>query len=194
MPNYQYACPRHGAFEQFHSMSVAGNPQKCPTCSHFSPRSYQPCAVVSDTSLFTEDRLDQLPGGQGETLIGKHYRKMASAAGVTTRGKQYIGGLARYPGDPEAWVGSRGDMIRVAKKNNFAVDGIVKVKNEPEPPRPRGISETIVKRYVDAARGIDPSLSVERATEDAVNRLAPRDGKRILKTKRKIPRVKMPKV
>lgn len=197
MPLYQYACERHGAFEQHHSMSVAGNPQKCPTCGYFAPRSYQPCAIVSDTALFDSSRLDSLPGGKDNTLIGQHYRKLASAAGVVTRGKQYIGGLARFPGDPRAWVDSRGDAARVARASNMQIadtDGKVLVKNEPEPPQQKGISETLVKRYVDRAREIDPSVSVERATEDCVNRHAPRDGKRIIKPRRKIPKVKMPKV
>lgn len=58
--------------------------------------------------------------------VGDFLAAEAKATGVSTKGKVYIGGVARYPGDPEAWVSGRGDVQRVAEKRNLTVKGAVK--------------------------------------------------------------------
>lgn len=184
MPLYGYACLDHGEFEAFASAAQCSEQRPCPLCERMSPRSFTANAgvgVISDTALFTSDRLDQLPGAKDGTYIGEVYRRKAEKAGVVTRGKQYIGGLAMYPGDPEAWVDSRSDMMRIAKKNNLHVDGIVKHKAEQAPPPPKGVCETIVNRYVAEQQAANPTLTRERAVEDFMNKHAPRGAKQILK-------------
>ena len=58
------------------------------------------------------------------------YKRQADAAGVSITGKDYISGLAAYPGDPDAWVKDDSDIKTIAKKKGFHVgkdDGMVKV-------------------------------------------------------------------
>lgn len=190
MPLYLYECVDHGAFEQMHSVSVCGNPQQCPTCGRMSPRTFVPVQVVSDTSLFTSDRLGKVEGAVDGSLIGDHYLAQARQAGVNVAGKQYMSQLARYPGDPEAWVGERADIVRVAKKRNLAVDGIVKVKNEPAPRPEKGLSERIVNERAKRMMQMDPGLSREKAIAQVIDKYAPADGKRIIKKAQK-PKVKL---
>jgi hypothetical protein len=38
-------------------------------------------------------------------------------------GSRYSSQLARFPGDPEAYVSSRGDVLRVAKKRGLKIEG-----------------------------------------------------------------------
>jgi hypothetical protein len=63
---------------------------------------------------------------------GARYKREAEAAGVSTTGKVYLSQLAKYPGDPKAWVSSRGDVARVCKERGWACSGAVKVKSADE--------------------------------------------------------------
>lgn len=61
---------------------------------------------------------------------GKLFEKMAKAAGVDTTGKWLDPSLARYLGDPEAWVGSVGEIQAKCRARGWQckiVDGIVKI-------------------------------------------------------------------
>lgn len=64
----------------------------------------------------------------GQEHIGDHYRSIAEEAGQNTTGKKYLSGLARFPGDPEAWIDSRGDVERLAAKRGFGVEGTINIK------------------------------------------------------------------
>lgn len=52
------------------------------------------------------------------------------AAGGSTAGKVYLGGLAEYPGDPRAWVSGKDDIKQLAKERNYQIDGMVKHKRD----------------------------------------------------------------
>lgn len=65
--------------------------------------------------------------------IGDVYRRQAEAAGVNVTGKVYIGQLARFSGDPNAWVENRGDVKRVCEENGMSCEGLVKVETDPGP-------------------------------------------------------------
>lgn len=190
MPLYQYNCVDHGPFEAFRSMSVADLPAPCPTCQRMSPRQFLPVAVISDTSLFTSDRLGDAAGlNNDKTVVGRHYRKLADQAGVVTHGRQYMQQLARFPGDPRAWVASRGEMLAIAKERNLNVEGIINHKAIPSGPLELGIAEDIAKAKAKKIMAEKPGISMEAALEIAVDRHAPPGHKRIIKKKPKsIPR------
>lgn len=62
-------------------------------------------------------------------LVKYEYLEKAKAAGVTTQGRVYQHGLARFPGDPEAWVGSRGEMKEVLERRGYGCERLgVKAK------------------------------------------------------------------
>lgn len=70
--------------------------------------------------------------------FGDHYKKVCEANGGSVKGKRYLSQLARYPGDPRAWVGGRGDVQKVCEQEGWACEGAVSVKkrellNPPEP-------------------------------------------------------------
>jgi len=72
-------------------------------------------------------------GGPVNSFTHRRYMQMAKAAGVSTQGKRYMSGLARYPGDPKAWVGSKGDVRRVCEKRGWGCEGAVNVKAREKP-------------------------------------------------------------
>lgn len=195
MPIYLYACPRHGQFEKFTTMASCSDPQQCPTCDNPSPREFVPVAVVSDTSLFTDERLGKIEGARDGSLVGEHFKALADEAGVVRHGKQYISTLADFPGDPEAYVDSRADMVRVAKKKGKDIDGIANYKHERKgPPEPQGgLAADLAYNLARKIRRENPGMTAEKALNEAIDRHAPAGQKRIIKPK-KAPVRKMPKI
>ncbi len=86
-----------------------------------------PRAVTDDTFRANQGNAN---GGQfaDDPHVGDFYKSVAAKAGVSTTGKTYLGGLAEYPGDPEAWVDSRGDVKRVCEKRGWGCEGAVTTK------------------------------------------------------------------
>lgn len=69
--------------------------------------------------------------------LGDFYAKELRAMGGSPVGKQYINQLARYPGDPEAWVSSRSEIKERCERRGWTCQGEVTVKPplmaEPKP-------------------------------------------------------------
>lgn len=57
--------------------------------------------------------------------IGDAYAAVAKAAGVSVKGKKYLSGLAKFPGDPEAWVSGMGDAQRIIEQNGWGSQGLI---------------------------------------------------------------------
>lgn len=63
----------------------------------------------------------------GPSWIDASYRQHAAQAGVSTTGKIYVSGLARYPGDPRAWIGSRGEIKDICQAEGWGARGSVDI-------------------------------------------------------------------
>jgi hypothetical protein len=104
----------------------------------------------------------------GDTPIGREmgefYRSAALAAGVNPHGKVYLHGLATYPGDPTAWVDSRGDVLRVAREKGLKVSGMVEY-TPPDPGVPRlderkyHVADDIVQEAFEQRAAANPDLA-----------------------------------
>lgn len=81
---------------------------------------------------------------------GDFYRKEAEKRGMNVKGRKYIGSLARFPGDPEAWVSGRGDVQKICEERGWGSEGAVKVKQRPreESHKPVDVAPDIVDREV----------------------------------------------
>jgi hypothetical protein len=95
--------------------------------------------------------------------VNPKIREVARKAGVVTDGKKYLGQLARYEGDPQAWVSGRGDIQRVCERNGWGCEGAVSVKAPPlegikrdGPYRP---ADDIVQAAMDREIAKDPGLA-----------------------------------
>ncbi len=105
-------------------------------------------------SVFMEGR--KLGGQQFEGLpryMGEQYVSQALAAGVNPAGKYYSGTLARFPGDPRAWITGLGDARRIAAERGIGLTGAVTV-DAPRyadgyvPPDTYKVDERIVNEHV----------------------------------------------
>lgn len=82
--------------------------------------------------------------------LGDHYKKVAESYGQNVKGKVYKSGLARFPGDPLAWVNGRGDVQRICEARGMDCDGAVKVRaNERKPVEGVDIADDIVEARVE---------------------------------------------
>lgn len=69
--------------------------------------------------------------------VGDFYARELRAMGGSPVGKQYVSQIARYPGDPEAWVSSRSEIQERCERRGWTCQGDVTVKPpvmaEPKP-------------------------------------------------------------
>jgi hypothetical protein len=98
------------------------------------------------------------------------YRRMAEAQGFSTTGKVWMPSLARYPGDPEAFVSNRGDVLKVCRKRRISCDGEVNYKATPTDedlaPLPEvKLAPDIVEQHVNQELKKEPSLKLKRRQE-----------------------------
>jgi hypothetical protein len=114
-----------------------------------------------------------------DSLAGKTLLAEAKAAGVNPRGKVYKGGLADFPGDPRAWVESRGDCIRLAEERGITLEGGINYK-PPETVAPtdwsdkpyRVADDIIEDRWEDAVEADPGLLSKPNAKEELAEKLS----------------------
>ncbi|MBX6312827.1 MAG: hypothetical protein IRY99_07925 [Isosphaeraceae bacterium] len=98
-------------------------------------------------------------------LRGDYYKRMAEAAGVSTTGKFYSGALARFPGDPEAWISGRGDVERLCRERGWNCSGDVTVRapRYADPITEVKLDPSIVDDEVDARIEAQPELASRRS-------------------------------
>jgi|GEM_PF-4745890 len=87
---------------------------------------------------------------EGKEYIGDYYKGVADKSNVSINGKKYISQLARFPGDPEAWVSGRGDIQRICEERGYNCEGSVNVKamKEVVPQAPKPLADDIIRREV----------------------------------------------
>lgn len=111
-------------------------------------------------------QLDGMPVRQA-----KYVAKEARDAGINISGKYYCGGLADGRGwrDPEAWVSSNDDILRVAKKRGKTVTGTVNYDaGPPPPPKRKVLSERIIKEEIAREKRLNPGLKVTRELREKI--------------------------
>lgn len=115
--------------------------------------------------------MNSMPRGLADQMV-----RQARAAGINTSGKFYMGGLADKRGcmDPEAWVDSAGDVLRVAKKRDLEVHGIVDyVPPQKGPPKEVDINPSILNEHVRKEMKANPKLKRQDAVEKVKDRIVP---------------------
>lgn len=99
---------------------------------------------------------------EGLPFVGQHYKRLADEAGVSTTGQVYLNGLARFPGDPEAWVSGRGDVKRRIEERGWSCQGSVNVaaRSPDAAPAPDvAVADDILDDAVCARLENDPDLA-----------------------------------
>ncbi len=101
--------------------------------------------------------------------VGRHHKAVAEAAGINTAGAVYMGGLARYSGDPEAWVSSKGDVARICTERGWGVEGAVTVQRREAAAMPDTlVGEDIVNEAATMFQAMHPDMSGAEARDKAI--------------------------
>ncbi len=83
--------------------------------------------------------------------MGNYYKHETELRGGNTNNKRYISGLARFPGDPEAWVTGRDDIRRVIESRpGWSCQGAVDIDgrgNSPPPAPPVEVADDLLNKY-----------------------------------------------
>lgn len=103
-----------------------------------------------------------------EDPAARRYRRDAEAAGIDTAGAIYLSKIAEYPGDPKAFVRTRGDIVRRCEELNYdlEIDGrqVVKSRDVPPAPSPGFDPETIADRLEQTFEA-NPGLEADCAAK-----------------------------
>lgn len=115
-------------------------------------------------------QLDQMPDRQAKYVV-----REAREAGINPSGKVYCSGIAdkRAWRDPEAWVDSTADVLRVAKKRNLSVQGIVSHEAVQGPPLRKALSDSIVSEESKKALARHPKKSAGEIKEMVLDKFTP---------------------
>lgn len=122
---------------------------------------------VKTDAVFNEGKFSGQSTGEC-TPHGIWLREQARLAGVSTNGKWYCSGLASFPGDPTAWVDSRGDVLRIAEAKNMTTHGYVDYEgHETDPGDDIDIADDIIEDEVRDILAANP-FAAEDAVRDEV--------------------------
>lgn len=171
IPKHIQALGREAASVYRRAIENGGTPQFAEMCAE-----QRPPGTRGTDRAFMEGRLsgnwmDEMP-----PAVAKRMVREASAAGINTAGKFYMGGLAdkRAHRDPEAWVESVADVKRVAQNRRLEVHGIVDyVPPEQAPPKRVKLSKKIINENVAKELRANPSMRREDAIEKVKDRMTP---------------------
>ena len=98
--------------------------------------------------------------------IGDAYKARCEANGGSVKGKKYLSQLARYPGDPRAWVSGRGDIQRICEEDGSTCDGLVKVKGrqprEAPKPGPELAADIVEEKVNEICDGLPNQRFIDR--------------------------------
>lgn len=126
--------------------------------------------LKTDTALMAGAKLgsDQF---HGDPKVQDAYIGNAKRAGVSIQGKQYQGGLADYPGDPNAYVSDMNELRAKIKAKGAACETFGIKGREVEPQQSVAVGEDILKREVRKRikAGADPRKLCRGEVADSIS-------------------------
>lgn len=134
----------------------------------------QPPGTSGTDRAFLEGRqnneqLNDMPRRQAAYVANE-----ARQAGISISGKYYCAGIADKRGwkDPEAWVTSNDDVLRVAKKRRLHVTGNVNYDPGEAPPKRVLLSESIIKDEIKREKRRNPKAKDGELREKIIEKHA----------------------
>lgn len=134
----------------------------------------QPPGTSGTDRAFLEGRqnneqLNDMPRRQAAYVANE-----ARQAGISISGKYYCAGIADKRGwkDPEAWVSSNDDVLRVAKKRRLHVTGNVNYDPGEAPPKRVLLSESIIKDEIKREKRKNPKAKDGELREKIIEKHA----------------------
>ena len=136
----------------------------------------QPPGTRGTDRAFMQGRLNNQQFADMNSPLAQRMLREAKAAGISTSGRFYMGGLAdkRAHLDPKAWVDSVADIKKVAQERDLHVQGIVEDSPPEKPPKKSvDIAPDILREQVRKEIKANPSLKRQDAIERVKDRIVP---------------------
>lgn len=163
MPTYDYHCPE--CSNRFDALHAWNRPlTECPRCGSGLLQRRFPCPAVKTAATFEAGRgslLDQLHGDQHHADAAMRNARLAG--GNPSAGDIYMPTLARFCGDPEAFIPTGGGEQYVKKllRKRRWDNGELSVKHD-RPPRQRvALAPDLVEQQRQKLLKREPSLAVK---------------------------------
>jgi hypothetical protein len=102
-----------------------------------------------------------------QAKIGDYYRRVAEEYGQNVTGKVYHAGLAKFSGDPRAWVSGRGEAEALIRERGWSSEGLVSVKAPmlDFPDDPPGVDPRLIASEVEAREASGEMLGCKSPLE-----------------------------
>lgn len=169
---YDIAVARDDVKAHYRRMVAAG---QSPRFAEMAALQKPPGTRGTDRA-FMEGRLNNEQFASMNNPLARRILREAKAAGISTSGKFYMGGLAdrRAHLDPKAWVDSVSDIKRVAQERDLHVQGIVEYTPPEKPPaKSKDIAPDILREQVRKEIQRNPSLKRQDAIDRVKDRIVP---------------------
>ena len=119
----------HGGYESLAESSDRDREELAYVLATHSP----PGLKGTDRAFMQRSDQDDGLVGDFATMYRENYKK---ATGSLPHGKRYMSTLARFPGDPRAFVSSQGEVLEICRKENWNWHGTNEHKAHDVPPPP----------------------------------------------------------
>lgn len=162
MPLYDCRCNTCGHESEYLLAAAEPNPP-CEECGQRTERLIGLPSVQTDSTFMAGvgTLRDQVGDQHVPMIAGLAQHRGASITGD----EMYCASLARFPGDPEAFITTRHEAKKILKKRNWNSEGAVTnkaVTNHSQKPPPR-LAESIVDRFEQQYIRENPDLAKNRA-------------------------------
>jgi hypothetical protein len=137
---------------------------------------FQQAPIPKDDTVWLKSMRPREQFANAPEIVQKAYTEEALAAGHNISGAVYVPGLARRPGDPEAWVHGLGDVKKRLEERGWGSEGDVNVKarNDEEPTPEVDVADDIVEQKVLEMMYQNPDLQeTPELYEEAKDIIAP---------------------
>ena len=193
MPIYTYGCePCERYFETMTTSFKAKPDKKCPRCGKAGVRIFDVPNVITHTTFFRGAKLGAAAFANDDAETRFRMLQPSKQAGVSIEGKTYQPGLARFPGDPRAFVEPDLHAIRkVCRERGLRCQELgTKIRDDGPPPEPTPIAEDIVQRECQRLiqSGEMSVFDIDKKREEIADRLAMPHLRGKYKRPRKLPK------
>lgn len=131
--------------------------------------------VKSDATFFAG--METGGGNIKDPLTRKIYLDEAKKAGVDVAGAVYYSEVAAFPGDPRAWVRSRGEITGLVEERGWKMDGDLKAGSEPRedvsPGQGSAVAPDIVEQLVNNRIEAGSTEKTEHLIGDVIAKHSP---------------------
>ncbi len=180
MPLYDYECRCGYRFSSFRRMAEAAKPAACHACGGRHAKRVFGCPALQTDTTFMADR--PLDGGQFKYEGERAFMRAAAAkAGQSLNGRFYLSQVARFPGDPEAWVSDKWEARRLAERRGAGCPELGTRRREVEPDARPDLADDLAAEQAAKTldqRGVPVTARTPKVVADAVAEAKARHGVR----------------